>query len=76
MKKQAKEKDKQHEEYKRYYDTNKNKVIAQQCENIQCNLCNSVVMRCNLKRHQGTEICKNKTLLTTMSDEDRNIQQK
>ena len=27
-------------------------------------------MKCNLKRHQETQICKNKALLTTMSDEE------
>jgi len=61
--KKTQQKDKQHEYYKRYYDTNRHKVIAQQCEKIQCNLCNSLIMRCNLNRHQETEICKKKSLL-------------
>ena len=45
--------------------------MTEQSEKIQCNICNSLILRCNLKRHQETQIFKNKkTLLTTMSDED------
>ena len=33
-------------------------------------------MKFNLKSHQETEICKDKALLTTMSDEDKKAQQK
>jgi len=29
-------------------------------------------MNYNLKRHQETQICKNKALLTTLTDEDKN----
>ena len=43
-------------------DTNNHKFIAQQCEHIQCHVCNSLIMRCNLNRHQETEICKTESL--------------
>ena len=60
MKKNAKEKKKQHECHKIYCETNKNKVI--QHNNVKTYyVCNSVIVICNLKRHQGTEMCKNKS---------------
>ena len=31
-------------------------------------------MKCNLKGHQETQLCKNNTLLTRMSEEDINTQ--
>jgi len=53
---------------------NKENIITQPCEKITCNICNSLILKCNLKRHQETEICKNKALLTTMTDEEKQQQ--
>ena len=43
---------------------------------IQCTICNSFILKSNSKRHQETEICKNQTLLTTMTDEEKKAKEK
>jgi len=66
--KKTEQTNKQHEYYKRYYDTNKEKVISQQSEKTQCNLCNSLVSRNKMNRHQLTNICKKKSSLLNNCD--------
>ncbi len=56
-------KDKQKEYCKRYYESNKDKVIAQQSEKIECNICKSLISRNKINRHQQTDICKKKASL-------------
>ena len=51
-------KDKQTEYDTKHYENNKDNIIKQQCEKTTCNVCNSLVMKCNLKKHQETDICK------------------
>jgi len=63
-------KEKQHEYIKKNYEQNKEKMKAGQRETIQCNICNIFILKRNLNFHQETQICKNKTLLTTMTDEE------
>ena len=55
----------------KHYENNKDNIIRQQCEKITCNVCNSLITKCNLKRHQETEICKKKALALNMSEEDK-----
>jgi len=43
---------------------------------IQCTICNSFILKSNSKRHQETEICKNQTLLTTMTDEEKKAKER
>ena len=49
--------------------------MTEQSDKIKCNICNSLILKCNLKRHQETQICTNRTLLTTKSDEDKNTRE-
>ena len=56
-------KEKQKEYCKRYYESNKDKVIAQQSEKIECNICKSLISRNKINRHQQTDICKKKASL-------------
>ena len=56
-------KNKQKEYCKRYYESNKDKVIAQQSEKIECNICKSLITRNKMNRHQQTDICKKKASL-------------
>ena len=59
----AQQKDKQYEYYKRYYESNKEKIISKQSEKIQCNVCNSLITRSKMNRHRETGIRKKKLLL-------------
>ena len=40
------------EHCKIYYKNNQEKILSQQCDKITCNVCNSLIMKCNLKTHQ------------------------
>ena len=42
----------------KHYENNKDKMNTQQSEQITCNICNSLILKCNLKRHQETQILK------------------
>ena len=59
----AQQKDTQYEDYKRYYEANRENVISKQSDKIQCNICNSLITRHKMNRHQETEICKKTSLL-------------
>ena len=54
----AHQEDIQYTYYKRYYESNKDKVISKQSENIECNIWNSLITRNKMNRHQEAEICK------------------
>jgi len=58
-------KDKLKEYNKKYREDNKDKLK----ESIKCNVCNSIVFKKNLKRHQQTKKCKdNKFIEELMND--------
>ena len=38
---------------------NKEKLITQQCHKIACNICSSLILKCNLKGHQEQKYVKN-----------------
>jgi len=42
-----------------YYENNKEKIRTKQNESIKCNVCNSIVFKRNLKRHQNSKKCIN-----------------
>ena len=69
-------KDKQYEHCKKYYEKNKEQIIAQQSEKIQCSICNSMITRNKMIRHQKTDICKKKALLLNASETDKETQLK
>ena len=50
--------------YKIYDETNKEKVISKPSEKNkkQCNICNSLITRNKMNRHQETEMCNKKSL--------------
>ena len=48
---------------KTYYERHREQVISQQREQIHCNICNSLITRNRMNRHQETELCKQKALL-------------
>jgi len=69
-------KEKQKEHCKKYYESNKEKVISQQSEKIECSVCKSLITRNKMNRHQLTDICKKKALLLNITEEEKDIQLK
>ena len=69
-------KGKQKEYCKKYYANNKEQVITQQREKIACNICNSLITRNKMIRHQQTDICKKKALILNNSHIDKDTQLK
>jgi len=41
------------EKSKEYYENNKDKIF----QKIECPICNSLITKCNLKRHQKSKKC-------------------
>jgi len=51
-------KDKISEFKKKYYEDNKTEILQKQKEKINCEFCNSLITKIQLKRHQHTTKCK------------------
>ena len=48
--------EKQQEYSKQHYGTNKEQIHSKQTEHVECNVCKSLIMKCNMKRHQQTDM--------------------
>lgn len=42
---------------RQYYLKNKERLIKNGCVKVTCDLCNKIVSKNNLKRHQKTKLC-------------------
>lgn len=46
---------------KKYYETNKSKIISKALTKITCEFCGRSVINNNINKHQKSSICKRKT---------------
>ena len=49
---------------KQHYENNKEHIQQRKSENIVCNMCGCQISRTNMVRHQQTQKCKNKQILS------------
>lgn len=52
----------------KYYSKNKEKLIANLCEKVQCNICGKLITKNRLKLHKTTALC-GRTLQQKLRDE-------
>lgn len=52
----------------KYYTKNKEKLIANLCEKVECNICGKFITKNRLKLHKTTALCK-RTLQQKIRDE-------
>ena len=69
-----KNKEKLKEQHKNWYENNKEEIKLKNKEKIKCELCNTIITKSYLKRHQATASCKKmwECMLDTDTDTDTN----